>query len=58
MQKVIVVFISLMYLRSGTLLRHIVLVAVASVCMIIKTLEVEVPTLFSPWGVFRLVGRR
>jgi hypothetical protein len=48
MQKAIFILLSLMYLGSATLLRHIVLVAIDSVCTITKTLEVEVPTFFSP----------
>jgi hypothetical protein len=43
MQKGIFVILSLIYLGSATLLRHIVPIAIASMCMNIKTLEVEVP---------------
>ena len=52
MQKVILIFLSLMYLGSTILLTHVVPVAIASVCMIIKTLEVEVPHVYFAVGGF------
>jgi hypothetical protein len=41
-----------MYLGSATLLTHVVPVGIASVCMTIKTLEVEVPHILFAVGGF------
>jgi hypothetical protein len=51
MQKVIFVSLSVMYLGLVILIRHVLLIAVSSVCINIKPLEVEVPrTIFAVGG--------
>jgi hypothetical protein len=56
MQKVILVFIRLRYLGSATILRHVVPIAIASVCMTVKALEVEVLHILFAVGGFSTSG--